>query len=310
MPCTRPLKGWRAKSVGESGKRKVVFNHREAFTDLPVDVPCGSCDGCRLEHSRQWAVRLMHEKSLCDYDQDGNPVPRDACFLTLTYDDAHLPRNGSLDKSEVQRFFKRLRIRLKRAGGPKVRYFAAGEYGETSKRAHYHAIVFGWSPPDGIEYRGGPNPLYVSPLLDKLWGCGQCTFGQVTFETAAYVARYTLKKVGGGGATDFYRSVDWSSGELGSVIPEFALMSQSLGVKWYEKFPTDVFPRDYVISRGHKASVPRAYLQKLETTDPVLAAEVRASRSVKFAARREEFTPERLDVLHEYNRKIQTKRPL
>ena len=128
MPCFCPLEGWRSKDRSSTGKRKIVFNPRDALRDMPVTVPCGQCIGCRLERSRQWAVRCIHEASLHE----------DNCFITLTYDDAHLPTDLSLNVSHFQKFMKRLRKRF----GEGIRFFHCGEYGENFGRPHYHACLF------------------------------------------------------------------------------------------------------------------------------------------------------------------------
>jgi len=101
MPCYKPLSGWRSRFKNESGKRSIVFNKSLAYVDMPVEVPCGRCIGCRLERSRQWAMRCVHESSLYD----------DNCFITLTYDDEFLPAGGTLVKRHFQLFIKRLRKR-------------------------------------------------------------------------------------------------------------------------------------------------------------------------------------------------------
>ena len=129
MPCYRPIKGYRSRRLNaETGKRPVVFNPRDGFYDQPVDLPCGQCIGCRLERSRQWAIRCVHEASLHERN----------CFITLTYRDECLPTNGSLDLDAFQKFMKRLRRRF----GEGVRFFHCGEYGENFGRPHYHAILF------------------------------------------------------------------------------------------------------------------------------------------------------------------------
>ena len=112
MPCYHPLLGYRSRSLTEKGKRAVVFNPRDGYVDQPVQLPCGQCIGCRLERSRVWAVRCVHEASLHS----------DNCFITLTYDNSHLPSDGSLHKDHFQKFMKRLR---KSVG--KVRFFHCDE---------------------------------------------------------------------------------------------------------------------------------------------------------------------------------------
>ena len=133
MPCYTPLKGWRSQERTESGKRAITFRLREGYADMPVDVPCGQCIGCRLERSRQWAVRCMHEASL--YENN--------CFITLTYNEDHIPSDGSLKKDHFQKFMKRLRKKF----GAGIRFFHCGEYGAELSRPHYHAILFNFDPP-------------------------------------------------------------------------------------------------------------------------------------------------------------------
>ena len=80
-------------------------------------VPCGKCLACRIAKRTEWAMRMLHE--LSDYD--------DAVFVTLTYDEDHIPSNQSLKKSDLQKWFKRVRKEIE---PKKIRYFACGEYGE------------------------------------------------------------------------------------------------------------------------------------------------------------------------------------
>ena len=99
MACFHPLRAYYSKQINDSGKRSLVFNLRQAYDDTSVTISCGSCIGCRLERSRQWAVRCMHEAQLY----------RDNCFITLTYSDLHLPEDGSLHVKHFQDFMKRFR---------------------------------------------------------------------------------------------------------------------------------------------------------------------------------------------------------
>lgn len=143
------------------------------------EVPCGKCMACRISKTAEWTKRLMDEK-------EGKP----ACFITLTYDDPHLPPSG-LVKEDLTNFIKRLRRRLE----PKtVKYYACGEYGDTTARPHYHIIVIGWEPPlhDLIKIR---NNLVTSRMLNDTWGMGYTSVGTVTKESAQYVAGYVRKKI-------------------------------------------------------------------------------------------------------------------
>lgn len=245
MACFRPLKGWRCRSLNSSGKRGITFTLSEAFVDLPVDVPCGQCIGCRLERSRQWAVRCVHE--LKSHER--------SCFLTLTYDPAHLPEGGTLVKKHVQDFLKRYR---KRCG--QFRYFYCGEYGEDLHRPHYHMIVFGHDFDDKKIFRRGSTPLYTSDLLSKLWPYGFSSIGEVTFESAAYVARYVTKKVTGKGADDHYQG----------RLPEYVDMSRRPGIAkdFAVKFKDEILRDDSVICRGIEMKPPKYYEKIYDVFDP------------------------------------------
>lgn len=240
--------------------RSGTFQQRETY----VEVSCGQCITCRLERSRQWAVRIMHEASL---------HPRN-CFLTLTYDQEHLPPNGSLVKDDFTRFAKRVR---KRYGPGSMRYFHCGEYGALRGRPHYHAAIFGldWSGDRRavpFSSRGG-NTVYTHPALEDLWPDGLAVVGSLTFESAAYVARYIVDKVTGPEAHHHY----------GDRSPEYTTMSRRPGIgrEWLDRFRADVYPSDQVIVRGVPASPPRYYDRVLELDDPTLYRQVRNKRLLK-----------------------------
>ena len=137
MPCFHPLTGYLARDANASGKRSIVFDPKLALgVDVKRQVPCGRCIGCRLERSRQWAMRCVHEASLY----------KNNCFITLTFNDYYLPKDGSLHVEHFQKFMKRLRKRF----GSGVRYFQCGEYGELLRRPHYHACLFNFDFPDRV----------------------------------------------------------------------------------------------------------------------------------------------------------------
>lgn len=201
----------------------------------------------------------MHERSLHE----------DASFITLTYRDEDYPWNGSLHVPTVQMFMKRLRAKV---APTRIRFFLCGEYGESSGRAHYHAIIFGFSFPDKVLWKeDGDIRLYRSPLLDKVWGRGFCSVGEVSFDSAAYVANYATKKVVGKRAAAHY----------GGRTPEFLTMSRrpGIGADWIKKFSSDVFPSDEVIVDGFPTRPPRFYDLALEKRDPKLWEEIRTKRS-------------------------------
>lgn len=258
MPCYHPLPAWVAKRRNASGKRSVVFKFADGFKDRPVDLPCGRCIGCRLERARQWAVRCMHEASLYDAN----------CFLTLTYSPENVPDKGSLRPEDMVKFLKRLRAKF-----GKVRFFQCGEYGENFQRPHHHVLLFGFEFPDRVVHsvRDGMT-LYRSAELEKLWPFGFCTIGAVTFESAGYVARYSMKKVTGPGADAHYRG----------RVPEYLTMSRRPGIGrgWIEKFSSDVYPSDELVVRGHVCKPPKYYDGVQEKADPVGMKELREARKL------------------------------
>lgn len=242
MPCYSP---WLAERTDQG---EVVFAKRGATT---LELPCGRCIGCRLERSRQWAVRCMHEASL--YERN--------CFVTLTYSDDSVT---SLDYRDFQLFMKRVRGWFSPV---RVRFYMAGEYGEDFSRPHFHALLFNCDFPDKLYWSKSPSgeDQYRSAILERLWPQGFSTIGAVTFRSAAYVARYVQKKVMGQGASVHYSDAD-------GVIrtPEFNRMSldPGIGAGWLAKFNMDVSREGLVVVDGVEVPIPRYYVKVLEGRDP------------------------------------------
>ncbi|QKI28925.1 VP4 [Kummerowia striata gokushovirus] len=262
MPCYCPLSAWRERAPAPGAKGTITFGRREGFYDLaePLHLPCGQCIGCRLERSRRWAVRLMHESTLHDRNS----------FLTLTYDDDRVPKDGSLNVQDFQLFMKRLR----RGSSSPLRFFHCGEYGEQTARPHYHAILFGEDFSDDREvYRTTPqgDRLYNSRRLSEVWGLGHAVIGDVTFESAAYVARYCLKKVTG----------DKAEAHYGGRKPEYVTMSRrpGIGAGWFDRFSAETYRDDSVVMRGKEMMPPPFYDKLLERIDPVLFERVKRERT-------------------------------
>lgn len=199
-------------------------------------------------------------------------------FLTLTYNDEHLPEDGSIHKEELQRFFKRLR---KEIYPTKVRYFACGEYGEKKARPHYHVILFGYdfrSDRYKAKVTQTGNTLWRSPTLEKVWYQGYSYIGEVTFESAAYVARYVMKKWKKDpreketeiNLANSY--IDRETGEVFPVEPEFVLMSRGrkpdggIGKTWYDKYAGDT-EKDFIYVNGKRISLPKYYDTLLAQTE-------------------------------------------
>lgn len=286
MACFHPFTAYRC----DNGD--VVFHEKSRFKiSHPFSLPCGQCIGCRLERSRQWAMRCLHESSLHE----------DNHFLTLTYDDDHLPEGQTLRYRDFQLFMKRLR-----KISPKLRFFMCGEYGDKLGRPHYHAIMFNL-PIDDLKYyskTGSGSKIHTSEKLTKLWGMGEVFIGDVTFESAAYVARYCLKKVTGKDSEEFYKRLDTSTGEIISIEPEFAHMSLKPGIgrPWLDRFGSDVYPHDYVIIRGQKVKPPKYYDRVFEQGNPDDLDYIKAQRELDAALNMPDNSRARLAVKEEVKR--------
>lgn len=229
----------------------------------------------------------MHERQLHE----------ESSFLSLTYSDENLPAGGTLKKNDFQAFMKRLRKSIE---PKKIRFFQCGEYGDDNLRPHYHAILFGHEFPDKLVV--GKNdegdPLYESAALNFLWRQGRVWIGAVTRKSAAYVARYVLKKLNGEPARLKYARVDPSTGELFQVIPEYITMSlrPGIGSTWFEKYKTDVYPDDYIVAEGKKIKVPAFYDKLLEKEDPTTLENCKGKRRARGQQKEIDNTPERLRV--------------
>lgn len=267
MPCFHPLTGFKTGLKTENGKDDIfiIRGHAETVTldfvnrrnpevkfnpdymhlengdavlDQPIQIPCGNCVGCRLEYSRQWAVRCCLEAS---YYQDN-------CFVTLTYDDAHLPKDKHVHKEDMQKFMKRLRAHFPENV---IRFFGCGEYGEIGHRPHYHLILFNVGFPDKRLDRitASGNYVYRSAILEKLWPFGYSSIGEVNFKTAAYVARYVMKKRKGKDTTD-----------------EFCLMSRrpGIGFDYFQDNFSSIYTSDKIfLGSDIPKSQPPKYFDKL-----------------------------------------------
>jgi len=201
-------------------------------------------------------------------------------MLNLTYNDDWLPEHGQLFKDDLQRFFKRLR-----KAGFKFRYVASGEYGDLSRRPHFHIALFGCDFSDDRTLFGravGGDSTYVSNVISKLWPKGNHLIGTLNFESAAYIARYILKKIKGLQKPEPL-FVDDVTGEVVLPNSEFLVMSKGIGRSWFrDYFFTDVFPHASVITaQGSKAPVPRFYKTLLKEVGSDLALDMQYRSTVR-----------------------------
>ena len=270
MTCRAPLFGVRKEG---SGDKPIVFGSKpETLADAYelLELPCGRCMGCRLKTIYEWGARCAHE---AQYQWEFNDMP--SSFITLTYDDAHLPIDGSLVPEHLQNFHKSLRRRIE---PHKYRHYSCGEYGSqcikhqikdcpscgSIQRPHYHALIFGWAFPDRHQCGDRDGlPVYESQLLNEVWEKGLHEIGSVTFESATYVAGYVTKKIVGKDSHEHYTRYCPLRDNWYNVEPEFHHMSTKpgLGIGWLAQYLDDVYPADEcpVPGRGILGKPPKYY---------------------------------------------------
>lgn len=183
------------------------------FLKGPEEYPCGRCGPCRINRRNIWSTRLILENTCHD----------ESCWLTLTYDDEHLPKDHSLTREHYQRFIKSIR---KQIYPKKIRYYVCGEYGDYTSRPHYHMVLFGLSFPfTGLADAKKVEQLnYYDPKVIKLikaWGQGNIHIGVVNNDSMSYNCGHITKSLGG----------DWKTEEniVGDRMPPFHAMSQGIG---------------------------------------------------------------------------------
>lgn len=207
----------------------------------------------------------MHEAQLWDANR----------FVTLDYAPEHLT-SWSLRYRDFQLFMKRLRKAVSgvspapvpendpRFGTRPIRFFVAGEYGAKFRRPHWHALLFNCRFEDEVRFVNGTSR---SAQAESIWQLGNVVIGEVTPASAAYVAGYTLSKVYGPAALEHYEDlVDSCTGEVSSRRPEFIVPSRApgIGAWWYERYSSDLFPRDRAVAEGREFKVPRYYWNKFQ----------------------------------------------
>jgi hypothetical protein len=298
MSCYHPISAWRSRSPSlETGNYVIYFNPKYSGSHDPIKLPCGRCVGCRLDRSRQWAVRCMHEAQM--HEQNS--------FITLTFNDVSLYSENrlkydtpptSINVRDLQLFFKKLR---KAIAPVKVRYYACGEYGEKNGRPHYHVCLFGYQFPDLLLWKVTKTGerLYTSKMLSDIWGNGFVVIGDVTFSSAAYVARYIMKKINGEMAVFRYADIDSDTGEVTNEHkPEFTTMSlkPGIGSTWFDNYKDDVYPHDYVIVNGKKVKPPRYYDVKFKNIRPFEFDDIKDTRLTRAEKHATDNSPDRLAI--------------
>lgn len=287
MACNYPIKAYKDRDGG------IIFDETKGDVVQWLHLPCGVCEGCRLERSRQWALRCVHEASL--YERN--------CFITLTYNNEHLTEFNNLCYSDFQLFMKRLRKKFQPI---KIRFFMCGEYGDKGDRPHYHACLFNIDFNDRVYFKTSKSgsKIYTSKTLDNLWcdrngdSIGYATVGDVNFDSAGYVARYIMKKRLGRNSERFYDEINLETGEVNRRTKEFNKMSlkPGIGSGFYDRWRSDMFPKDIAVVNGKATKPPKYYFKKLKESNPEMYEEIGFMRHGRALKSSEDNTEERLLV--------------
>lgn len=248
MPCYHPI-----PAIRVSKGMQLHPKHEEPTHWLP----CSRCLGCREQQQQTLAIRLIHESRYY----------RDKTFLTLTYDEANEPKG--LQKRELQLFWKRLRksIATNSKGAEPLKYLACGEYGDRTKRPHYHAAVLGLEIQDGKRWDSENDR---SAWLEEIWGKGIVTNSELTPERIRYTAGYVLKKAG-------YRKQTYCDEDGVELEGPFRVMSQVLGKQWVQEYASDL-RNGYLLHEGARYSIPRYYLDKVKTENEKVKTQIETSK--------------------------------
>lgn len=227
MRCTHP----KALHIGPNGTIKRL-----------AIIPCGHCIACRINKREEWCTRICHETAFAS----------SACFITLTYDEEHVPwmedEDGNMYrepfKKDIQDFIKRLRYHF----GTGIRFFIGSEHGPSTERPHYHGFL--WNlPKDALNWR----------VLEPIWGNGSVTVGEFTKKRANYAAKYYVERE-----------------EFEGHLRDFSLMSRKPGIgrQYADRNAKRLNQYDVttVTREGKAVPVPR-YYKKL-----TLSEEVKLSR--------------------------------
>lgn len=304
MPCYKPLTAYYNAERGA-----VYWHEKQRHGDTrQILLPCSRCIGCKLQRANDWATRCSHEATLHSEN----------FFGTFTYRKENL-LSQSLQHRDWQLFMKRLRKALSSERYartiaisdslyytadmgfhpiPRLKYYMAGEYGSRTRRPHYHGCLFGINFNDRRYHYTTPagGKVYKSQTLDELWDLGDTGLGDVTYESAAYIARYIIDKKTGDNAGFYYEHIDYDTGEITDLAPEYNRMSlaEGIGKGWLEKYYADVYPHGNVITRGKKNKAPRYYDKHFKAKEPELYDQLKAEREYQAATNAADNTDQRL----------------
>ena len=278
MACYQPIRAFQR----DPGGRVILLPARGPRGEPSnLELPCGKCLGCQQTRANHWAERCKHHAS--QYLNNS--------FLTLTYNDYWQPDDRNVQPRDLQLFLKRLRKRLHRVlagqtqqkpprdprnlilSDPRrpLRYFACGEYGETTGRPHYHLLLFNADFAGQQIGASHGNQLRINDHIAACWtdprtgsSYGNHTVGTATAgAVAGYIAKYVLK-------SHRYNSLNNPICDRDGVAnpnwirPPFVRMSKGIGNEWLTKYHSDLARGYYTDGHGRKQAIPRYYKRKLK----------------------------------------------
>lgn len=217
---------------------------------MAIEVGCGHCLACGMKYTNEWSTRIILEASAHEHSY----------FVTLTYDDDHLPDDRKLRKRDVQLFIKRLR----KMYPEQVRYYVCGEYGGQTFRPHYHCALFGLNLDNDLDpfYRDNNGvQMYKCPLLSDIWRNGYITVAPFSEHCAPYICKYMNK-------------IDYDMKRLDT----FTLMSLKPPIGFLGLTP-EISRTGVFYYRGGTYHIPRALIRSLERKN-VPVDEIKRKRRV------------------------------
>lgn len=269
MACYKPIQVHQIKKG-----QKVIFKSykREDLNVMRYDmnvnylkndsVPCRKCIGCKMDNAKEWAIRSALESKESPWNW----------FVTLTYSNENLTYNSlglpNTNMNDLTKFINSLRKYFERKGHIGIKYIASNEYGSKNNRPHYHILLFN-CPLDDLVETGKKNSIgnkyYQSKLIDKLWNKGMTVIGYLTYESAGYTARYSVKKM----STLDYKTL--------KLVPEKLRMSKGIAKAYYERNKDKIYKYDVIYIKTEKGllkSQPPRYFDRLAENDVTVPLEM------------------------------------
>jgi len=252
--CTREITAYQNPSGG-----RPIFGWEGVKNGLPeIKLPCGKCPECCKDYYTSWATRGSRELSQWD----------SSLFITLTYDEEHLPDDKSLNKKHIQDFIKRVKKHFKSTKENPIRQTYCGEYGTKTGRPHYHCILYNADFADKKRHykSAGGHQVYTSELLSTLWGKGHAEFGFATPASIAYLYKYILKKRS---RKEKLKPLTLEiDGVCYDVAHEFIESSRNPGIGAHLR-GSDSLKKGFLTVNGVKKKIPKYYMEDLKKNDPL-----------------------------------------